>query len=151
LAAHGVDGLVLLTDRQGDPFVPGAGREAWSVEREASSGESRASYSMSRPVATLVAIMQNASWGVRTLMACQLRLRTSTVAFVNMLIQFTIYDLRFTSPYAIYDLRITIYESLYNLRFTIYDLRVTTRNVVRCLFFVDGRIMFGIKIIFKTA
>jgi hypothetical protein len=30
--------------------------------------------------------MQNASWGVRTLMACQLRFSTSTVAFVNMFI-----------------------------------------------------------------
>ena len=30
--------------------------------------------------------MQNASWGVRTLMACQLRFSTSTVAFVNMLL-----------------------------------------------------------------
>ena len=42
--------------------------------------------SISRPVATFVAIMQNASWGVRTLIACQLRFSTSTVAFVNMFI-----------------------------------------------------------------
>ena len=41
---------------------------------------------ISRPVATLVAIMPNASGGVRTLIACQLRFRTSTVAFVNMFI-----------------------------------------------------------------
>src|SRR5438552_4665377 len=44
--------------------------------------------SISKPVATLVAIMQNASCGVRTLMACQLRFSTSTVAFVNMFIKF---------------------------------------------------------------
>ena len=44
--------------------------------------------SISRPVATLVAIMQNASCGVRTLMACQFRFRTSTVALVNMFIKF---------------------------------------------------------------
>src|SRR6516162_7369394 len=30
--------------------------------------------------------MQNASWGVRTLIACQLRLSTSTVALVRMLL-----------------------------------------------------------------
>jgi hypothetical protein len=47
-------------------------------------------------VATLAAIMQNASCGVRTLMACQLRLRTSTVALVNI-IQFANYDLRVTT------------------------------------------------------
>ena len=41
---------------------------------------------ISRPVATLVAIMQNASCGVRTLMACQLRFSTSTIALVNMFI-----------------------------------------------------------------
>ena len=46
--------------------------------------------SMSRPVATLVAIMQNASCGVRTLIACQLRFSTSTVALVNMLHQIQI-------------------------------------------------------------
>ena len=33
-----------------------------------------------------LAIMQNASWGVRTLMACQFRFSTSTVAFVSMLL-----------------------------------------------------------------
>jgi len=35
LAADGVDGVVVRTDRKGDPFVPGARRKAWSVERGA--------------------------------------------------------------------------------------------------------------------
>ena len=38
---------------------------------------------MSRPVAASIAIWQNASAGVRTLIACQFRLRTSTVALFN--------------------------------------------------------------------
>src|SRR5262245_33910750 len=40
--------------------------------------------SISRPVATLVAIMQNASCGVRTLIACQLRFSTSTIDLFRM-------------------------------------------------------------------
>src|SRR5581483_9145781 len=39
---------------------------------------------MSRPVATLVAIMQKASCGVRILIACQLRFRTSTIDLFSM-------------------------------------------------------------------
>jgi len=42
--------------------------------------------SISRPVATLVAIMQNASCGVRTWIACQLRFKTKTVALFNTLL-----------------------------------------------------------------
>ena len=42
------------------------------------------STSISRPVATFVAIMQKASCGVRTLTACQLRLSTSTIALFSM-------------------------------------------------------------------
>jgi hypothetical protein len=34
-----------------------------------------------------VAIMQNASWGVRTFMACQLRFSTGTVALVNLFVK----------------------------------------------------------------
>jgi hypothetical protein len=40
--------------------------------------------STSSAVATLVAIWQKASCGVRTLMACQLRFNTSTVALVSI-------------------------------------------------------------------
>src|SRR2546426_11648021 len=57
---------------------------AWSVEREESSDVSGVGYSISRAVVTLVAIMQKASWGVRTLMACQLRLSTRTVVLFSM-------------------------------------------------------------------
>ena len=75
------------------------------------SGRIWSSPSISGAVATLVATMQNASRGVCTLMACQLRFNSclrseatarqaSTVAFVNMPIQFTNYDLRSTSPAA---------------------------------------------------
>src|SRR5579884_253309 len=39
---------------------------------------------MSRPVATLEAIMQKASCGVRILIACQLRFSTSTIDLFNM-------------------------------------------------------------------
>jgi hypothetical protein len=39
---------------------------------------------MSRPVATFVAIWQNASCGVRMLIACQLRLSTSTIVLFRM-------------------------------------------------------------------
>src|SRR2546427_4185456 len=73
----------------------GTGRtfEAWSVAnaecgvRNAESlGSGQGSISISRAVATLVAIMQKASWGVRMLIACQLRLRTSTVALFRTFI-----------------------------------------------------------------
>src|SRR6266545_1749166 len=40
--------------------------------------------SMSSAVATFVAIWQNASCGVRMLIACQLRLSTSTIVLFNM-------------------------------------------------------------------
>ena len=39
---------------------------------------------MSSAVATFVAIWQNASAGVRMLIACQLRLSTSTMVLFNM-------------------------------------------------------------------
>src|ERR1051326_3913686 len=58
--------------------------EEWRTESGSDSGAVGASRSISRAVATLVAIMQKASWGVRTLMACQLRLRTRTVVLFSM-------------------------------------------------------------------
>src|SRR2546422_7273457 len=54
------------------------------VRNESPCEPTGASPSISRAVATLVAIMQNASCGVRTLMACQLRLSTSTIDLFNM-------------------------------------------------------------------
>ena len=52
--------------------------------------------SISSAVATLVAIWQNASAGVRMLIACQLRLSTSTMVLFNMsLIKIYTLPLRF--------------------------------------------------------
>jgi len=62
------------------------GSAEWGVRNESDSGSGRSSRSISRAVATLVAIMQNASCGVRTLIGCQLRFSTSTVALVNLLL-----------------------------------------------------------------
>src|SRR5438552_18281584 len=47
-------------------------------------GRMWSSPSISKPVATLVAIMQKASCGVRTLIACQLRFSTSTIVLFRM-------------------------------------------------------------------
>ena len=47
-------------------------------------GQMWSSPSISSAVATLVAIMQNASCGVRTWMACQLRFSTSTIVLFRM-------------------------------------------------------------------
>jgi len=54
--------------------------------------------SMSSAVATFVAIWQNASAGVRMLIACQLRLSTSTMVLFNMsLIKIYTLPLRFAA------------------------------------------------------
>jgi hypothetical protein len=47
-------------------------------------GRMLSSPSISRPVATLVAIMQNASCGVRMWIACQLRFSTRTIVLFKI-------------------------------------------------------------------
>ena len=87
-----------------------------------------AEYSISRPVATLVAIMQNASCGVRTLIACQLRFSTSTIDLFSMSV-----------------IKALAYGPLCP------PVRADGHRPMRCLFFVDRRTMFGIKCIFRNA
>src|SRR5213592_1298222 len=60
------------------------GRTGSATHSSHVTGRMWSSPSISRAVATLVAIMQNASCGVRTWMACQLRFSTSTIVLFRM-------------------------------------------------------------------
>src|SRR5438552_17115368 len=81
--------------------------------------------SISSAVATLVAIMQNASCGVRTLIACQLRLSTSTIVLFSMS------DINFNG--------VMEYRSVGVLNLVITPLLHHPMSF-RCLFFVEMRL-----------
>src|SRR6185503_9343473 len=70
-AAHGLDTL-------------SCGRGCRVIHSSQVTGRIGSSPSISSAVATLVAIMQNASCGVRTWIACQLRFSTSTIVLFRM-------------------------------------------------------------------
>src|SRR6059036_2870619 len=74
LAAHRLHGVV------------SCGRTGSAIHSSQVTGRMWSSRSISRAVATLVAIMQNASCGVRTWIACQLRFSASTIVLFRMLL-----------------------------------------------------------------
>jgi hypothetical protein len=71
-----VYGVVAVSHGQRDPLVPGHRAKCIRTALSPSS--------MSRAVAAFVAIWQNASCGVRMLIACQLRFSTSTIVLFSM-------------------------------------------------------------------